>query len=177
VWRLVERTKASPKFARNYNFPSYEKGWIRTSRLTPAAAAAAAAASGAEAAAQRKKKKKGSGKKAAAAAAAAAAAVAAAAGEEVQPRLLALDCEMCVTTKSGSALLSLAVVDASGAVVMQVSGARNKTEHVDTKDNAPRNCSAASASAGVERSRSSLQATAPTHPRSPPTKTKPTHRS
>jgi hypothetical protein len=39
------------------------------------------------------------------------------------PRLLALDCEMCATTKGDNELLSLAVVDQDGAVLMRV-GAR-----------------------------------------------------
>ncbi|KAI8469105.1 MAG: hypothetical protein J3K34DRAFT_522384 [Monoraphidium minutum] len=77
VWQLVERTRAHPKFARAYNFPSWEKGWIRTSRLTPAAP------------------------------------------EGAPPRLLALDCEMCETSESANALLSLAVVDEAGGVVFK----------------------------------------------------------
>jgi len=94
AWRLVARTRAHPKFARWYNFPSYEKGWIRISRLqtTPPTPAAANGASPAPAPA---------------------------AASPSRPRLLGLDCEMCATTKSSSALLSLAVVDASGAVIMR----------------------------------------------------------
>jgi hypothetical protein len=36
------------------------------------------------------------------------------------PLLLGLDCEMCATSKSSNALLSLAVVDQSGAVLLRV---------------------------------------------------------
>ncbi|KIZ03702.1 Small RNA degrading nuclease 1 [Monoraphidium neglectum] len=78
AWRLVARTRAHPKFQRCYSFPSWEKGWIRTSRLRPDGAEAAAA-----------------------------------------PLLLGLDCEMCATSKSSNALLSLAVVDQSGAVLLR----------------------------------------------------------
>ena len=32
VWALVQRTKLNPEFPRRYDFPSYQKGWQRTSR-------------------------------------------------------------------------------------------------------------------------------------------------
>ncbi|GBF94254.1 hypothetical protein Rsub_06524 [Raphidocelis subcapitata] len=83
AWRLVARTRAHPKFDRAYAFPSYEKGWLRTSRLRPRGAGGAAAPLPA------------------------------------RPRLLALDCEMCETDRSRNALLSLAVVDENGDVVMR----------------------------------------------------------
>eukprot|EP00879_Flechtneria_rotunda_P023831 GHRR01025237.1.p1 GENE.GHRR01025237.1~~GHRR01025237.1.p1 ORF type:complete len:473 (+),score=185.98 GHRR01025237.1:256-1674(+) len=35
IFDLVQRTRKHPKFQQKYNFPSYEKGWVRTDRLRP----------------------------------------------------------------------------------------------------------------------------------------------
>ena len=91
IWRLVERTRAHPKFAARYRFPSWEEGWLRTRRAPPPPQ-------------QQQQGKQQQGKQ----------------QPPPPPRLLGIDCEMCATTESSSALLAVAVVDADGAVVMRV---------------------------------------------------------
>eukprot|EP00877_Chromochloris_zofingiensis_P001750 jgi/Chrzof1/11576/Cz06g00240.t1 len=90
IWALVDRTRKHPDFQRKYSFPSYDKGWKRTSRLPPVDRASST------------------------------------------PRLLALDCEMCITTKSDKALLAVCVVDDQGKQLLKEL-VRPRGEIVDLK--------------------------------------------